>query len=323
MPLLPLRGLVIFPNTVMTIDVARERSINALREAIRDEQRMFVVAQRDSLVEHPALEDMYTVGVLASVKQVLHLPDQTVRVLIEGQTRGMLIDVLEDDGCQHGVVVEIPHIAEAFTDAHERTMMRAIRGLSQQAARARGTNMPELMQAIEGERNPETLCDIVTSNLITRIEDKQAILECTDVDEQLKLVIRKLADEIQIGELEERIQARVREYMDKANHEYYLREQIHAIQEELGEDEDEEIAELRSRVAASKLPPAAREHVEKELKRLARSSVHAPESAVSQNYIEYMLELPWEVYDASNIDIKKARKVLEADHFGMEESSAA
>ena len=130
--------------------------------------------------------------------------------------------------------------------------------------------MPELMQAVEGERNPSVLCDVVASNMITRLENKQAILECLDVDERMKLLLRELADEIQIGELEERIHARVHEYMDKANHEYYLREQIHAIQEELGEDEDEEVTELRKRIQASKLPPAAREHVEKELKRLAK-----------------------------------------------------
>ena len=198
-------------------------------------------------------------------------------------------------------------------------MMGAIRSLAAQTSRARGQSMPELLQAVEGERSPSVLCDVVASNMLTRLEDKQAVLECLDVDQRMKLLLEKLADEIQIGELEERIHARVQEYMDKANHEYYLREQIHAIQEELGEDEDEEVAELRRRIKASKLPPAAREHVEKELKRLARSSVHAPESGVSQNYIEYMLELPWEVYDTSNIDIKKARKVLEADHYGMED----
>ena len=319
LPMLALRGLVMFPNTVMTIDVARDRSMAAVRRAVQADQRLFVVAQRDSLVEHPRLPDLFTMGTLAVVKQVLHLPDQTMRVLLEGHERGLLLEVLEDDGFQQAQVYELQRDPELFTDAQQRAMMRAIRGLAPQAARARGEHMPELMQGIEGERNAGVLCDVIASNLFSRLEDKQAVLECIDVDQRMKLTLEKLADEIQIGELEERIQARVREYMDKANHEYYLREQIRAIQEELNEDEDEEVAELRRRVAASKLPPAAREHVEKELKRLARSTVHAPESAVSQNYIEYMLELPWEVYDASNIDIKKARKVLEADHYGMED----
>ncbi len=321
LPLLPLRGLVVFPNTVITIDAARDRSIAALQSAAQGEdQRVFVVAQRDSLVEKPALEDLYTMGTVAVVKQLIHLPDRTVRVLLEGHNRAMLLNVLEDASFQRAELVAVSPVTElVYTDANQRAMMRAIRTLAPQAARAHGQSMPELLQAIDGERSPSVLCDVIASSLLTRIEDKQALLECLDVDERMKLMLEKLADEIQIGELEERIHERVHEYMDRANHEYYLREQIHAIQDELGEDEDEEVAELRKRIRASKLPPAAREHVEKELKRLARSSVHAPESGVSQNYIEYMLELPWDVYDPSNIDIKKARKILEADHYGMED----
>ena len=320
LPLLPLRGLLVFPNTIITVDAARDRSIGALQRAAQgDDSRLFVVAQRDSLVEHPALEDLYTMGTVVTVKQLLHMPDHTVRVLLEGEERAMLLNVYEEDALQTADVVSISPVAELFTDAQQRALMRAVRSLATQAARAKGLSVPELLQAIEGERNPSVLVDVTASGLISQLDDKQALLECLDVNERLKLLLEKLADEIQIGELEERIHARVHEYMDKANHEYYLREQIHAIQDELGEDEDEEIAELRSRIRASKLPPAARENVEKELKRLARSSVHAPESGVSQNYIEYMLELPWDVYDKSEIDIGKARKVLEADHYGMED----
>ena len=320
LPLLPLRGLAMFPNTVITIDIARDRSLAAVREAAQgDDQRLFVVAQRDSTVDHPGLEELYTVGTVAVIKQLLHMPDNTARVLLEGHGRAMLINVLEAENMQRAEIVGVNLAPLTYTDAQQRAMMGAIRSLAAQTARSRGQSMPELLQAVEGERSPSVLCDVVASNMLTRLEDKQTVLECLDVDQRMKLLLEKLADEIQISEMEERIHARVQEYMDKANHEYYLREQIHAIQEELGEDEDEEVAELRRRIKASKLPPAAREHVEKELKRLARSSVHAPESGVSQNYIEYMLELPWEVYDTSNIDIKKARKVLEADHYGMED----
>ena len=319
LPLLPLRGLLVFPNTVVTIDAARERSLAAVKAAVDADQRLFVVAQRDSMVEHPALEDLFTMGTVVVVKQVMHLPDRSARVLLEGQRRAMLLNVYEDGDMQRAQVVEIDPAALMYTDAEQRAAMRAIRELAARAAAARGLSMPELLQAIQGERNPAVLCDAAASALLNRLEDKQAVLECLDVDERMKLVMEKLADEIQIGELEERIHARVHEYMDKANHEYYLREQIRAIQEELGEDEDEEVAELRRRINASKLPPAAREHVERELKRLARSTVHAPEGSVSQNYIETMLELPWDTYDASNIDIDRARRTLEADHYGMEE----
>ena len=319
LPLLPLRGLVVFPNTVITIDIARDRSIGALQRAIKDEESLFVVAQRDSLVDQPELEDLYSVGVIASVKQVLHLPDQTIRILVEGRKRGILLNVIDEEDSQTAELFEVTGVYDPEMGADEKALMRAIRSFAPQAARSRGQNMPELMQEIAGERNPSVLCDVIGANLLTRMEDKQAILECLDVQQRMKLLLEKLGDEIKIAELDERIQARVREYMEKSNHEYYLREQIRAIQEELGDDEDEEIAELRSRIRDSKMPESAREHVEKELKRLARSSVHAPESSVSQNYIEYMLELPWSVYDTSNIDIAKTRKVLEADHYGLED----
>ncbi len=319
LPLLPLRGVVVFPNTVVTIDAARDRSVAALAAAVDSEdQGVFVVAQRDSLVEHPGIVDLYTMGTICVVKQLMHLPDRTVRVLLEGRARALLVNLYEGADYQRAEVSMVRSIPKAFKN-EERGMMGIIGNLADNAMRARGMNMPELLSAIQGERDASAFCDVVASNLITRLEDKQAVLECRDVSDRLEMVLDKLVQEIDIARLEERIHARVQEAMDKANHEYYLREQIHAIQEELGEDEDEEIAELRRRIDASKLPPAAREHVEKELKRLARSSVHAPESGVSQNYIEYMLELPWDVYDPSDIDINKARKILEADHYGMED----
>ena len=319
LPLLPLRGLMVFPNTVLTIDVARDHSIGALQRAIKGDQRIFIVAQRDSLVDFPQVEDLYTVGTVATVKQVLNMPDQSVRVLVEGRARGLVLNLVNEDNSQSVECFEMQPVTSAELTTEEKALMRVIRAFAPQAARSRGQNMPELMQEVMGERNPSVLCDVIAANILTRMEDKQAILECTDIEKRMKLLLEKLADEIKIAELDERIQARVREYMDKQNHEYYLREQIRAIQEELGEDEDEEIAELRQRLSQSKMPKTAREHVEKELKRLARSAVHAPESSVSQNYIEYMLELPWEVYDTSDINIKKARKVLEADHYGMED----
>ena len=319
LPLLPLRGLVIFPHTVITIDAARPRSLGALQRAMNADKRLFVIAQRDSLVDRPSLVDLYTMGTVATIKQILHLPDHSARVLLEGESRALLLDLRDEDDSQTAEILEQPEAFDRPSGTRQLAMMRAIRGIAPKTAQTRGLQMPELIQAIQGERNPAALCDIAASNLLGMTEDKQAVLECRDLDQRMQLVLEKLAEEIKIGELEERIEARVREAMDKANHEYYLREQIRAIQEELGDDEDEEVTELRRRIQAANMPRAVKEHVEKELKRLARSSVHAPESGVSQNYIEYMLELPWNTYDRSDIDIAKARKVLEADHYGMED----
>lgn len=320
LPLIPLRGMLAFPDTVITIDVAREKSVMALQKALKSEDnRLFVVAQRSSMTENPKMEDVYTVGTIVTIKQVMQLPDHIMRVLIEGRSRALLFNVYEGDTCQYGEILEMHPEIEMPLDAQAKALMKAIRSLAPQVARAQNRSMPELLQAIEGEKDPAVLCDAIAANMLVRLEDKQAVLECGDIYRRLNLVLEKLADEIKIGELEERIHARVREYMDKANHEYYLREQIRAIQEELGEDEDEEIVDLRRRLREAKLPQEAYERVEKELRRLARTSVHAPESSVSQNYIEYMLELPWGVLDKSDINIKKAIKILEADHYGMED----
>ena len=319
LPLLPLRGINVFPHTVLTIDVARDKSIGALRRALNGDQRVLIVAQRDSMIDRPEVDDLYSVGTVVNVKQIMNMPDQSVRVLVEGRARAMLLGIEEGEDSQTAAYCEMKPVNPDELTVEEKALMQVIRNFAPQVARRRSINMPELMQAIMGERNPDHLCDLIAANLISQLEDKQAVLECVDVEKRLKLLLQKLADEIQLAELDERINAQVREYIEQQNHEYYLREQIRVIQEELGEDEDEDIAQLRKRVAESKMSDEAREHVEKELKRLSRTSVHAPESSVSENYIEYMLDLPWGVYDTSDIDIKKARKVLDRDHFGMQE----
>lgn len=318
LPMIPLKGLVVFPNTVTTIDIARERSLNALKKAMEDDQQVFFVAQRDSMVDHPSAVDLYTMGTVGHIRHIMRLPDQSARLMVEGVERALLVQLLDEGDVQTAQIVVLSDASDAAT-LDRRALMRAACSLARQVLEGRGTQAPELMQSLEGERIAAQFCDVAAAGVLRRLEDRQAVLECSDVDERLKLLVRLLAEEVQIGVLEERIQQRVREYMERSNHEYYLREQIRAIQEELGDDEDEEIAELRKRLNESAMPDEARERVDKELKRLARTSVQAPESAVSQNYIEYMLDLPWGVRDESAVDIARARKIFDADHFGMKE----
>lgn len=318
LPMIPLRGLVMFPNTVITVDVGRERSVFALQKAMENDRRVYLVAQRDSLVEHPAIEDLYTMGTIAYVRQVIPMPDHTLRMLVDGKERAMLVQVYDGEDYQKAEVLQIEPWREEVTP-EQSALMRSGGSLVRQLLQRRNESMSELVSALDGEKNASEYADVAAAGVLKRLENRQSILECVDVEERLKMLIRMLSDEIEISMLEEKIHQRVQEYMERANHEYYLREQIHAIQEELGEDGDEEIAELRKRLAESKMGDEARERVSKELKRLARTSVQAPESTVSQNYIEYMLDLPWEVRDESTIDIKHAKKVLEEDHFGMRE----
>ena len=324
LPLLPLRGMLAFPNTMATLDVSRARSVAALECALEGDRRLFVVAQRDAGVDAPHLEDMYTVGTVVDIRHVLRLPDNSVRVLIEGECRAILLDVEERGDMQRAALMVLK--AENDTDAdseaavRRQAMLRAIRRQAFQLARARGENLSsELRAQIGGEKRPDALCDVVAANFLSNVEDKQAVLECMSIDLRLETLLTALARDLKVTALEEKIHARVREAMDKSNHDYYLREQIHAIQEELGEDEDEELRALRARLRDSKMEGEARERTEKELSRLARTSIHAPESPVLENYIETMLDLPWGVKTGGRIDLTRAAKVLDQDHYGMRE----
>ncbi len=326
LPLLPLRGLLAFPNTMMTLDVARGRSVAALESALAGDRRLFVVAQRDAGVDAPHLEDMYTVGTVVDIRHVLRMPDDTVRVLVEGECRAILLDVEERGDMQRAEFMPLESDDGAAADENSevfvrrQAMMRAIRRQALALVKARGEGISsELRAQLNGEKRPDALCDVVAANFLANIADKQAVLECVSIDLRLETLLMALSRDLKISALEEKIHARVREAMDKSNHDYYLREQIHVIQEELGEDEDEELRELRARLRDSKIDGEARERTEKELARLARTSIHAPESAVLETYIETMLDLPWGVKTAGKIDLDRARKVLDQDHYGMRE----
>ena len=320
LPLVPLRGLVVFPGTVITLDAAREKSVAAIEEAMAGDRRLLLVAQRDSMVDHPQQQDLYSVGTVALIRQVMPMPDHSIRLMVQGESRAVLISILESGECQYAQFArQNAQLENDVADVQSRAYMRSIISLSKQLIQQRGSSMPEFLQALEGEKLPGALCDAVASALFTAIDSKQNVLECFDVNLRLDLTAQLVGQEIGIVKLEEKIQQRVREAMDRANHEYYLREQINAIQDELGEDADEEIAEYRRKLNESAMPDEAKEKVGRELRRLARTAAQSPESSVSQNYIEYMLELPWGVKQESTIDIAHARKVLEADHYGLKE----
>lgn len=320
LPLLPLRGLAVFPGCMITLDAGRERSIAAVEAAMNGDHRLLVVSQRDATVDHPGLEDLYTVGTIATIRQIMPMPDQTLRLMLQGDIRALLVDISEGASyAEAGAVSESPAAETQAADVEALAYMRSIVTLAKQVVKQRDASMNEFVQSIEGEKRPGMLCDSVASALIGDLPGKQQILECFDVRQRLEATSQLLGREISLQMLEDRIQQRVREAMDRNNHEYYLREQIHAIEDELGADEDEEIAEYRRKLAESKMPEEARDKVAREIKRLARTAAQSPESSVSQNYIEYMLELPWGVHEESSIDIQRARRMLEADHFGLKD----
>ena len=319
LPLIPLRGLVAFPTTATTFDAGREKSINAIERAMLKERKIMLVTQRNASVENPGQADLYQVGCIVRIKQLMRMPDGVVRVFADGVSRIILTGILEGGDHQVGEAFEVPVVNETLTREETTAYMRLIKNRASKLARGRAMGAPnnELVNVIKGENDPVALSEIVAANLINEVADKQAVLECADMKMRLETVLNLITRDIDIAKLEGRIAARVRETMDKANHDYYLREQIHAIQEELGEDDDEDIAELRKRLASSPISGEAREKVERELKRLTRMTMHSPESSVSYNYIDYLLSIPWGRYTEAGVDIRRARQVLDEDHFGM------
>lgn len=316
LPMIPLRGIVAFPTTALTFDVGRDKSISAIERAMENDRRVFSVAQKDAAIEQPGLKDVYQVGAILLIKQLMRLPDGMVRVFADGVSRALLTDIAEDGETQMASVYPVDESGK-LEGLELTALTRVIKTRAGKVARMRSTGQMEFSAAIAGEGDPAALCDMVAANLITDVADKQAVLECVDIQLRLDTTLKLITRELELAKIEAKIAARVRERIDKSNHDYYLREQISAIREELGEEEDDDIAALEARLEKSKIEGEARARVERELKRLSRISTHSPESGVSVNYIEYMLSIPWGEKSENKVDIKKARAVFEADHFGM------
>ena len=319
-PMVPLRGLVVFPGAVITIDAGRDRSIAAVESADSMDHKIFLVAQRDAKVERPYLEDLYSVGTLCTVKQVLRLPDGALRLLVEGESRGLLYNIVEMPDMQMAEIIAASDNAPA-DPVELKAMMRVAKQMALHLVKGTGgvRVSSELKEAINGEREPGPLADLVASTLVEDVTDKQAVLECMDVQLRLETLLDILRAEVDITALEIKIQQRVRESMDKSNHEYYLREQIKVIQQELGEADEEELDTLETRIQKADMAEDIKEKLRKEIKKIRRMGVHAPEASVLINYVEYMLDLPWGVYTKDELRIDRARKVLESEHYGLED----
>ncbi|MEG1513594.1 MAG: endopeptidase La [Clostridia bacterium] len=317
MPLVPLRGLLAYPNMMLKLDVGRDKSITAVEHALEGDQRVLLVAQRDATVDDPHLEDVYGVGTVAVIKQVVRLPDDTVRLLVEGESRARLLGVVEEDDMQVGELTRIQAKVEDKT--HELTAQaRFIKKLFNRLASDQGGFSSELRQAIDGEESLGTLADLIAANALTGIKDKQVVLEAHSIPKRLQALMGILAREIELLQIEKRIQSRIHDQIDQNQKTYYLNEQMSAIREELGEDDEAERVQFERKLTQSKMNADARDQVTRELGRLSHMQQGTPEATVSRNYIECMLDLPWGIETRDNRDILKARKVLDRDHFGLE-----
>lgn len=318
LPLLPLRGLLVYPTMVLHLDVGRERSVKALEKAMVDENLILLSSQSEVNIEEPKPEDIYQVGTISKVRQMLKLPNGTIRVLVEGVVRAKIVKYLDNEDFYEVEVEEMPEAQthEPEVDALMRSVLRQFESYISLSKKI----TPETLAAVSDIEEPGRLADVICSHLPLKLKDKQMILETIDVRERLETLLTLLNNEQEVLELERKIGQRVKKQMEKTQKEYYLREQMKAIQKELGEKEGRghEIEELRNQLKEAALPEKVHEKVEKEIDRLEKMPVASAEGSVIRNYIDWLLGLPWNHSTEDDLDLKKAEDVLNEDHYGLE-----
>ncbi|HOB82487.1 MAG TPA: endopeptidase La [Peptococcaceae bacterium] len=316
-PLLPLRGVMVFPYMVQHLDVGREKSIKALEEAMIQEREIFLATQLDAQTDDPGSEEIYKFGTIAEIKQLLKLPGGTIRVLVEGLRRGEILEYVEKEPFFKVRIREYYDKKEKSPEIE--ALMRNLVDHFEQYVKLSRKISPETVVAIVTIEDPHRLADLIAAHLNLKIPEKQAILEAIDIRKRLEKLCEIIINEIEILELERRINMRVRKQMEKTQKEYYLREQMKAIQKELG-DRDErgnEIEEYRNRIKEAQLPPEVEEKALKEVERLEKMPPMVAESAVIRSYLDWLLAIPWNNETEDRIDIKEAEKILNEDHYGL------
>jgi ATP-dependent Lon protease len=317
-PLLPLRELIVFPHEVHPIFVGRSKSIKALEAAEAQKKPILLVAQKDAKVAEPAPGDLYTIGTLGVVVQMLRLPDGTVKALLEGKKRARVLRYIDGD---EFFQVEAEEIDESFERTTEvEALMRSVISTFDNYARLNKKIPPEMVTSISSIDDPASLADKLVGHLGIKLEDKQALLESINPGDRLEKILGYMRSELEILEVEKRIRSRVKKQMEKSSKEYYLNEQMRAIQKELGEKDEfkNEIQELEEKLRQKKMPAEAREKCEREIKKLKMMSPMSAEATVVRNYLDWFLALPWFEYTEDKLDIKEAERVLEEDHYGLD-----
>jgi ATP-dependent Lon protease len=318
LPLLPLRGMLVYPSMVLPLDVGREKSVRALEKAMVEDSMILLCSQSEINMEDPSTDDIYRVGTIAKVKQMLKLPNGTIRVLVEGIMRAEAVEFLANDAYYEVNVREMPE--EESSDPEIDALMRTVLSQFEHYINLSKKVTPETLAAVSEIDEPGRLADVICSHLTLKIKDKQEILETIDVKERLEMLLAILNNEREVLELERKISQRVKKQMEKTQKEYYLREQMKAIQKELGEKEGRagEVEELRNQLANSSLPDKPREKVEKEIDRLEKMPASSAEGVVIRNYIDWLLGLPWSNQTEDDLDINRAEEILDEDHYGLE-----
>lgn len=316
LPLLPLRDVVVYPHLVIPLFVGRTKSVKALEIASEGNKQILLVAQKSANKDDPEASDLHEVGTVATVLQMLKLPDGTVKVLVEGVQRARVSEFTETDEC---FAARAELIAESVSDVEIQALMRTVFAQFDQYVKLNKKIPPEILTSLASIDEASRLADTIAAHLTLKLEEKQKILEMIDVAERLEHLLRLMEGEIDILQVEKRIRGRVKRQMEKTQREYYLNEQVKAIQKELGEqDENAEMDELEKRIEEARMPKEALAKVSSELKKLKLMSPMSAEASVVRNYIDTLINLPWKKKTKISKDLVKAEAVLDDDHFGLE-----
>lgn len=320
MPALAMRGIVIFPKMVIHFDVAREKSVEALKAAVDGDRKIFLVTQKDMSVENPKQSDLYKYGVVAEIRQMLKTPDNITRVLVEGSYKAKLVETVQTEPYLAAEVRRIPFNTKITADEVEITaLVRSVRDIFYEYCTLVPKMPKELVNSVLGEDDPYRLCEAIVFNVNFPYEDKQKLLEASNIIVRLSLLAAILSREIEVNDIERQIQEQVKEQIDKGQREYYLREQMKAISSQLGEeDPQDEAYEYLDKIYALNLPKETEEKLAKEAERLMRMPPSTQEAYVVRNYLDTCLELPWNTSTKDKTDIVKARAVLDKDHYGLD-----
>ena len=319
LPILPLRDVVVFPHMVIPLFVGREKSVRALDVAMEGDKQILLVAQRSPDIDEPESADLHAIGTIATVLQLLKLPDGTIKVLVEGTARAEVENWSERGGLLHARARALDPVVSR-TDREIEVISRSLVSLFEQLVKLSRKIPPELMATLAGLDDPSRLADTIAAHLTVRLQDKQQVLETPDVADRLEHLISLVDGEIDVQQIEKRIRGRVKSQMEKSQREYYLNEQMKAIQKELGDAEDapNELEELARKVEASGMPKATLAKARAELNKLKQMSPMSAEATVVRNYVDWLVGAPWKKRSKVRKDLRLAQETLDADHFGLE-----
>ncbi|MCC0637594.1 MULTISPECIES: endopeptidase La [unclassified Clostridioides] len=323
LPLIPLRGLAIFPYMILNFDIGREISLKALDQAMMDEELIFLTSQKEADVDEPGEEDFYHVGTICKVKQMIKLPGDTVRVLVEGVSRGRVKKIEQEEGYFRAVIEEIVFDSDNLdseTEVEIEAFVRNVFDAFEEYINIGNRVSPEILISLADIEDVDRFIDTIAANIYLKSSQKQEILEEFDIKKRLELIYSILLEEIDILKIEKKITLRVKKQMNKVQKEYYLREQLKAIQKELGEEEDinSEADEYREKLKKIKAPKTTKEKIEKEIDKFSKISSMSPDVSVSRNYLDTIFSLPWNKETKDKLDIVKAQAILDEDHYGLE-----